>query len=90
MSEDRSGETMCYVAKGKCGHYYYAAVDDDSLSTRKEIAKEIKEIVTRGDTVERKTVQWVRDGGLDWTDACRNKVCAGQPTPQTEQAIAGS
>jgi hypothetical protein len=70
---DNSGEHPCYVAKGKCGHYYWAAVDLENA--RKEIAKEMADIIRRGDIVERKTVQFVRDGGLDWTKACREGLC---------------
>lgn len=78
MSEDRSGEKACYVGRGKCGHYYWAAVDEEGPELRRDIAKEMRDIIMRGDIVERKTVQWVRDGGLDWTGLCRTGKCAVQ------------
>jgi len=72
---DKSGEAPCYVAKGPCGHYYWCAVDDGQI--RKEIAHDMAVILRRpGHIVERKTVQWVRDGGLDWTPLCRKGKCA--------------
>ena len=51
-------EPMCYVAKAQCGHYYYAAVDYPDM--RKDLAKEIAEIISRGDIVERQTCDWMR------------------------------
>ena len=48
MSEvDKSGDTPCYVGKGKCGHYYCAMVDSPDM--KKENAREIAKIVKRGD-----------------------------------------
>lgn len=71
---DNSGEMPCYVAKGPCGHYYWCAVDMPDM--RRQTAKDIAEILRReGHVVERKTVQWVRDGGLDWTDKCKVGQC---------------
>jgi hypothetical protein len=73
---DKSGEAPCYVAKGPCGHYYWCAVDRPEM--RAQTAKDIGKILRReGHAVERKTVQWVRDGGLDWTPKCKAGVCAG-------------
>lgn len=70
---DDSGNNPCYVAKGLCGHYYWCAVD--LPEQKKETAKDIAKIIRRGDVVERKTVQWVRDGGLDWDQDCREGKC---------------
>jgi hypothetical protein len=74
MSEDNSGAHPCYVAKGPCGHYYWCAVDMPEM--RRKTAHDIATILKReGHAVERKTVQWVRDGGLNWTTQCRAGKC---------------
>lgn len=74
MSEpDRSGEAACFVAKGPCGHYYWAAV---AKPMRADTAHEMAVILKRpGHVVETKTVQFVRDGGLNWTKKCRQGKC---------------
>lgn len=74
MSDD--GQHPCWVAKGPCGHYYYAAVVEPI--TAAETGKKIAQIQRRaGHTVELKTVQFVRDGGLKWTKECKAGICKG-------------
>lgn len=61
---DDSGNKMCYVGKAPCGCYLYASVIDPQL--RAETASDLAKMIRRGWTVEQKTVQWVRDGGLNF------------------------
>ena len=56
-------EHECYVGKAPCGHYVYAAVDVPEM--KDVIAEDIAKMIRQGFTIERKPVQWVRDGGLD-------------------------
>jgi hypothetical protein len=70
---DKSGEAACFVAKGPCGHYYWAAVAEPMYA---KTAHEMAVILKRpGHVVEIKTVQFVRDGGLDWSKECRAGKC---------------
>lgn len=55
-------EAMCYVGKAPCGHYKYACVDSPDMAG--SMAKDIAKLIRSGWTVERKPVQWVRDGNL--------------------------
>ena len=73
------GEHPCLVARGKCGHYYYVTVETDPTTMSPETAHELAVIRKRGDTLELKTVQFVRDGGLDWDKPCREGKCVKKP-----------
>jgi hypothetical protein len=61
---DKSADAMCYVGKAPCGCYRYAAVIE--AVPRVDMAKDIQKMIGAGFTIEQKTVQWVRDGGLNF------------------------
>ena len=65
---DESVEKSCYVGKAPCGCYLYAmVVEHADAGEFREMAK----MVRKGFTIETKTVQWVRDGGLNFD--CPNR-----------------
>jgi hypothetical protein len=73
MNQDDSDNAMCYVGLAPCGCYKYAAVDMPEIPEAKKLmAKDIARMIKDGWTIERKTVQWVRDGGLNFH--CPHKV----------------
>jgi hypothetical protein len=74
---DDSGQVECYIGKAPCGHYVYAAVDSPEM--RDCISKDIARMIRQGFTIERKTVQWVRDGGLNFTE---HEQCKKQKNPR--------
>lgn len=84
---DVSGEAPCWVAKGPCGHYYYCAVVDPRVPTGRDLAAIRRR---KGHVIEVKTVQFVRDGGLDYDEDCRFGMCAMRPAAKVNAALARS
>ena len=71
MMREDSAKALCYIGKAPCGCYLYAAVNDGE--DKKGLARDIARMVRAGWTIETKTVQWVRDGGLNFNCPHRGK-----------------
>lgn len=71
-------EVMCYVARKSCGCIIAATVDEPDM--QKENAKEVARWMRKGFTVDRVTVQHVRDN-------FEGRYCPHEPEPPEQTQL---
>lgn len=67
-NEDRDA-AMCYIGRRPCGCVGFAAVDEPAHAS--DNAKEVAKVIRAGWTIERQSVQWVRENWGPGCEKCR-------------------